>query len=481
MVDFRPIAYVIGILLSTLAVGMALPMLVDLYYGNSDWKVFFLCILTTAFFGGVLVLSNTGDSLVINTRQGFLMITLSWGVLSLFAALPFWFSTIGLSFTDAIFESVSGITTTGSTVIVGLDYAPPGILLWRAILQWLGGIGIILMALSVMPFLKVGGMQLFRTELSENEKALPRTAQFANTIGWIYVVLTLICAVAYHLTGMSIFDAFAHAMTTISTGGFSTYDTSFSHYDTPWTEMVAITFMIVGSLPFILYLKAMKGSLHSLINDSQVRWFLSILALSTFILFLVLLWHTPMGGSKALIKSAFNATSIMTGTGFVSDDYQQWGGFAMSLFFFLMVVGGCAGSTTCGIKIFRFQVLYAVTNIQFKKLLHPHGVFIPHYGSKPIPEGVPSAVMSFFFMYALCFALLAMALSFVGLDFLTAMSGAATGISNVGPALGDIIGPAGNFQPLPDSAKWILSAGMLLGRLELFTVLVMFSPNFWRR
>ncbi|MCB9991272.1 MAG: TrkH family potassium uptake protein [Rhodospirillales bacterium] len=460
---------------------MAVPMLVDLYYGNSDWKTFFLCILTTAFFGGALVLSNAGDNLAINPRQGFMMIALSWILLCVFAALPFWLSTIGLSFTDAIFESVSGLTTTGSTIMVGLEKTPPGILIWRAILQWLGGIGIILMALSVMPFLKVGGMQLFRTELSENEKALPRTAEFAKSIGWIYVVLTFVCAVAYHMTGMTVFDAFAHSLTTISTGGFSTYDTSFSHYDTPWTESVAITFMIVGGLPFILYLKAVRGNAAPLLHDAQVRWFFSILIASTFALFCVILWQTEFDSAHAILKSAFNATSIMTGTGYVSDDYQVWGGFAMNILFFLMVVGGCAGSTSCGIKIFRFQVLYAVTDIQIKKLMHPHGVFIPHYGNKPLPEGVPSAVMSFFFMYSLCFAGLAMALSFVGLDFLTAMSGAATAISNVGPGLGDIIGPTGTFQPLPDSAKWILSAGMILGRLEIFTILVMLSPNFWRR
>ncbi|PJB70508.1 MAG: potassium transporter TrkH [Alphaproteobacteria bacterium CG_4_9_14_3_um_filter_47_13] len=479
--DFRPILYVVGILLSTLALGMAVPMLADLYYGNPDWKVFFLCIVLTAFFGGILVLSNKGETLTINTRQGFLMITLSWIILSAFAALPFWFSTINMSFTDAVFESISGITTTGSTVIVDLDSAPPGLLLWRAILQWLGGIGIILMALSVMPFLKVGGMQLFRTELSENEKALPRTAQFAKTIGGIYLILTCICAICYHWAGMNLFDAFAHAMATISTGGFSTYDTSFSHYDTPWMEIIAIAFMILGGLPFILYLKAIRGNIRPLLQDSQVRWFLSILCISVLTLSIVLVSQVHMDHGQAILKSAFNATSVITGTGFTSDDYQAWGGFAMSLFFFLMVVGACAGSTTCGIKIFRFQVLYAVTNVQIKKLLHPHGVFTPYYGGRPIPEGVPASVMSFFFLYALFFALISIALSFVGLDFLTAMSGAATAISNVGPGLGDIIGPAGNFKALPDSAKWILCVGMLVGRLEIFTVLVLFSPHFWRR
>ncbi len=481
--DLRPVLYVTGIFLCTLALSMALPMLVDLYYGSPDWKVFFLCILTTAFFGGALVLSNSGGSegFTINIRQAFLLTTLSWITLATFAALPLWFSALNLSFTDAFFEAMSGITTTGSTVITDLDNAPKGLLLWRAILQWLGGIGIIVMALSVLPFLKVGGMQLFRTESSESEKALPRAAKLASSIGYIYVALTAICVICYHFAGMDLFDAVAHAMTTIATGGFSTFDSSFGHYTTAGAETVAIVFMILGSLPFVLYLKAVRGDMQCLFTDAQVRWFLSIVAISIVTMVIYLVWQQDMMIGEALRRASFNVVSIITGTGYTSYDYTLWGGFAVGLLFFLMVVGGCAGSTTCGIKVFRFQVLYAVTDTQMKKLLHPHGVFIPYYGGKPLPEGVPSSVMSFFFLFALCFSILAIALSFVGLDFLTAMSGAATAIANVGPAMGDIIGPSGTFAPLPDSAKWILCAGMLLGRLELFTVLVLLSPNFWRR
>ena len=481
--DFRPILYVIGIFLSMLAISMALPMLVDIYFGNPDWKVFFLCILTTAFFGGALVLSNAGgtDGFNINIRQAFLLTTLSWIILATFASLPLWLSGLKLSFTDAFFEAMSGITTTGSTVITGLDNAPPGILLWRAILQWLGGIGIIVMALSVLPFLKVGGMQLFRTESSENEKAMPRAAKLASSIAYIYAGLTFICAIFYNFSGLSLFDSFAHAMTTIATGGFSTFDSSFKNFENASTEIIAIIFMILGSLPFVLYLKAVRGDLNSLITDSQVRWFFVIVLLSIAIMVIYLVITMGMDPSEALRRASFNVVSLITGTGYANYDYGQWGGFAVSLLFFLMVVGGCAGSTTCGIKIFRFQVLQAVTDVQIKKLLHPHGVFIPYYGGRPLPEGVPSSVMSFFFMFALSFTVLAVLLSFVGLDFLTAMSGAATSIANVGPALGPIIGPSGTFSPLPDTAKWILCAGMLLGRLELFTVLVLFSPNFWRR
>ncbi len=479
--DFRPVLYILGILLSTLSVSMAFPLAVDLYYDNSDWKVFFACIMVTSFFGGLLVLANSKDNVTIRPKQGFMLISLSWVVLCLFSALPFWLSGTGLSFTDAFFESTSGLTTTGSTIFTDIESLPRGILIWRSMLQWLGGIGVIIMAMSILPMLKIGGMQLFETELSEKEKAMPRTAKLASSIGIIYVLLTLFCTFLYNMTGMSLFDSLAHAMTTISTGGYSTYDTSFSHYPFIWPEIVAVIFMIAGGIPFVLYLKAVNGNIKPFLQDTQVRWFLSILGISTLLMVIYLTSISNMDFEVAFVKSLFNITSVMTGTGFTSDDYGIWGVFPTSLFFFLMVVGACAGSTTCGIKIFRFQVLYSVSNMQMKKLLHPHGVFIPYYNKKAIPVDVQTSVMSFFFLYALCFALIAVALSLVGLDFVTAMSGSATALSNVGPGLGPIIGPAGTFQPLPDSAKWILSFAMLLGRLELFTVLVMLSPHFWRR
>ncbi len=479
--DFRPILYINGILLSVLSLSMVFPMLADFYFGYDDWKVFFVCIIFTAFSGGALIISNKGHDFDITTRQAFLLVNSSWLFLPTYGALPFWLSSLDMSITDSFFESMSGITTTGSTVIVGLDYAPAGILLWRAILQWLGGIGIIIMAMSVLPFLKVGGMQIFIAELSENEKALPRTTQLAANIIAVYVALTIICALSYMGVGFQMFDAIAHALTTISTGGFSTFDSSFSHYHSPHAEIVATIFMIMGGTPFVLYLKALKGNLKPLWTDDQMRWFLSILFITTVSLSSYLVANQDMTIGEALRRSSFNIVSVMTGTGFGSGDFNAWGGFSVSLFFFLMVVGACAGSTSCGIKLFRFQVLYSVTKVQIKKLLNPNGVFIPHYNGKPMPKDVPSSVMGFFFVFALGFSVLTVLLSFVGLDFITAMSGAATAISNVGPGLGDTIGPTGTFKPLPDSAKWILSFGMLLGRLELFTVLVLFSPHFWKR
>ncbi|MFB3102945.1 MAG: TrkH family potassium uptake protein, partial [Alphaproteobacteria bacterium] len=414
-------------------------------------------------------------------RQAFVMTTLSWIAITVFAALPFAFSELDLSVTDAFFEAMSGITTTGATVIVNLDNAPPGILLWRALLQWLGGIGIIVTAVAMLPMLKVGGMQLFRMESSDTtEKVLPRAAQISTAIGAIYFILTSICAVAYWAAGMPGFDAIAHAMTTIATGGFSTSDDSLAAFATPGIEWIAVVFMILGSLPFVLYLQVVRGRPMSLFRDSQVRWFLALALALIIIVILILSISQGVSSSQSLRLAAFNTISILTGTGYSTAAFDNWGPLALTIFFLIMFIGGCAGSTTCGIKIFRFQILYETATTQIRRLVQPHGVFIPYYNRSPITDEVAMSVMSFFFFYVLVYVVLALGLSLLGLDFLTALSGAATAISNVGPGLGPVIGPNGTFTSLPDSAKWLLSAGMLLGRLELFTILVLFAPAFWK-
>ena len=478
--DFRPILYILGIFLSIMALSMTAPMLIDLYWGNPDWKVFFLCIVITSFFGGSLILSNAHNNMDLSLRGAFMLMFLSWVGLSIFAALPFTLSDMDINYTDAFFEAVSGLTTTGSTVITGLDSVPPGLLIWRAILQWLGGIGIIIMAMSILPFLNVGGMQVFKIELSEDDKALPRAAKLASSIGAIYLAMTLLCLLAYKTAGMGDFDALAHSMTTIATGGFSTYDDSLGHFNSTSIETIAIIFMILSGMPFVLYLKSVHGNFAPLLRDPQVHWFLAILAGAIALTTLYLGFYQNMSFSEAFMGASFNITSLLTGTGYATQDYNQWGGFVLAMLFFLMAMGACAGSTSCGIKIFRFQIFYSVAKIQVKKLLHPNGVFIPHYNGKPIPDDVPLSVMSFLFLYGMCFIVLALLLSAVGLDFITALSGAMTAISNVGPGLGETIGPDGNFASLPDSAKWILSAGMLIGRLEILAAFVIFHPAFWR-
>jgi trk system potassium uptake protein TrkH len=481
VLDLRPIFLVIGILLIILAVFMIPPMIADMAVGHPDWQVFFAAGCVTLFVGVSLVLMNrTPDFAELSGRQAFLLTTLVWVALTGFAAMPLVFSDLELDLADAVFEAMSGITTTGSTVIVDLDHAPPGILLWRAILQWLGGIGIIVMGVAILPILSVGGMQLVRAESSDlSEKILPRAAQIASAIGLIYLGFTLLCAALYWWAGMTPFEAAAHAMTTIATGGFSTTDASFAAFQSPMIEWIAIVFMILGALPFVLYIQANNGQVMALVRDTQVQWFLAITALASLA---IALWLVDTNGTPfltAVRHAAFATVALITGTGYASQDYDLWGPFPIALLFFLMCVGGCTGSTTGGIKIFRFTVLHAVASNQFARLVRPHGVFIPIFNGRPIPEAAAIAVMGFIFMFALSFSVFAILLSLIGLDYLTAMSGALTALANVGPGLGEI-GPTDNFAELPDSAKWLLSAAMLLGRLELLTVLILFAPSFWR-
>jgi len=468
--------------MSTLAVAMCLPAIFDLIVGNPNWQVFLLAAALTLFIGIMLVLMTRDNVRKISIRQAFVLTTVVWVVIPSFAALPLAFADLQLSYTDAFFEAMSGLTTTGSTVMLGLDSTPPGILLWRALLQWLGGIGIIAMAIVILPLLQVGGMQLFRMESSDtSDKVMPRTTQIVTYISVLYVALTALCAVLYWTGGMSGFDAVTHAMTTIATGGFSTHDASVGYFNSPAIDATATMFMLIGGMPFVLYLQALRGAPLRLIRDSQVRWFLATVVIAVLSMWFYLEGDLEGQVFKNFFRVAFNVVSVITGTGYSTEDYSAWGPFAVSVLFFLMFVGGCAGSTTCGIKIFRFQVLYATAKNQMYRLLQPHGVFIPYYNRRPIPETVTESVMGFFFLYALAFAVIAMGLGLLGLDFLTAASGAATAISNVGPGLGPRIGPAGTFATLPDAAKWLLSFGMLLGRLELFTVLVLLLPSFWRK
>ena len=468
-------------LLTALAFAMLIPTIADAVAGESDWLVFLSSAAVTLFIGIGLILANYSDTLELSIREAFLLTTLSWIIVAAFAALPFAFSDLNLSYSDAFFEAMSGITTTGATVIVGLDNAPPGILAWRGMLEWLGGVGIIVVALAILPFLQVSGMQLFHAEFSDRtEKVLPRVTQIAAAIGVLYLGLSVVCFLSLWIAGMSPFEAFAHALTTISTGGFSTSDQSIAHFRSVHIEMIIIVFMIVGSLPFALYLDVVRGRPRVLWRDSQVRAFAAVLLAGTVCL---VLWHwlsSELSFAVALRSATFNAVSIITGTGFVTADYGLWGGFALIVFFFFMFLGGCAGSTSCGIKMFHIQVLFATASSQMQRLLRPHGVFVAHYNRRPIPTTVSNAVMSFFFLFLVTYVILTLALTALGLDFITSLSSAAAAITNVGPALGPTTGPAGTYVTLPDAAKWLLAAGMLLGRLELLTVLVLLTPRFWR-
>ncbi len=479
--DPTPVVLVIGVLLAMLGGAMLLPTFADYIAGNDNWPVFAVSAVATSGIGSLMFLATRGSGSGLSTRQAFIMTVMVWVALSAFGALPIYWSGAVPTYTDAFFESISGLTTTGATVMVDLDNQPPGILLWRGILQWLGGLGIIVMAVSVLPMLKIGGMQLFKVEAFETpEKILPRATQISGFITLIFLNLTGLCMLAYLFAGMSVLDGIVHAMTTVATGGFSNHDASLGYFNNPAIDMIAILFMIIGSLPFLLYVQALQGQSKPLFRDGQVRVFLMLLA--GLILFAWIIEEVvgARAGIEALRFAAVNVTSILTGTGYSTTAYDGWGPVAVAFFFFIMFIGGCAGSTSCGIKIFRFQVLFQNLRQHLARILYPNGIFTQKFNGRPISDDVTSAVMTFFFLYIVSFAVSAMALSLAGLDTLTALSGAGSAISNVGPGLGAIIGPAGTYQSLGDVPKWILSATMLLGRLELFTVLVLLSPRFWR-
>ena len=481
MKDNRTIFFIIGLLLAAVAGGMLLPALADLAGGHDDWQVFVASALVTGFIAGALILTNRGDLPPLSVKQAFLLTSLSWLALTGFAALPFAFSELNLSYTDAFFEAMSGLTTTGATILTGLDNAPPGILLWRALLQWFGGIGIIVMAISVLPMLNVGGMQLFRLESSDtSEKILPRTAQIAGSITRLYFGITLACVVAYALAGMNLFDAVAHAMTTIATGGFSTRDASLGAF-APEVAMVAVAFMLMSSLPFVAYLQLVNRKFDKFVQDAQIRTFLVLALVATLSMWAYQLSLGIATPDSAFLAAAFNTISILTGTGYATTDYGAWGPFAIGVFFVLTFIGGCAGSTACGLKIFRLQVIFKAGWRYIRQLTLPNGVFVIRYNGRVLDDEVANSVVAFVLIFILSFSAVAVSLSLMGLEPVTALSAAAAAIANVGPGLGPEIGPTGTYADLPDRAKWVLSFGMLLGRLEFLTVLVMFSPSFWRR
>ncbi len=478
MTNYKTVFFILGILQIILGISMIIPIIIQFIFSEID-SSFISSLIVTIIFGTLFFLSNLNHDKKINLQQAFLLTALSWLSIAIFGSLPFIFSSMNLSITDGFFESMSGITTTGSTIISDLENAPKGILLWRAILQWLGGIGIIVMAITLMPIMNVGGMQLFRISNNDSsEKILPKSKEIAIRLIFIYSILTSICALSYKIFGMSLFDSLTHSMTTIATGGFSNYNESIGYFDSLSIEVVSMIFIILGSIPFISYIKFINGDKKIFISDVQIKTFLKIIISSVLILSIYLMINKEIEFSIRTIS--FNIISILTGTGYVNGQFDNWGSFSIVLFLILMFIGGCAGSTTCGIKIFRFQILYLFISNQLKKIIYPKGIFVIKYDNTSINDKFIGSIISFIFLYFVIFFTITALLSLTGLDFLTSVSGAATSISNVGPGLGAIIGPNGNFSTLPDISKWILSLGMILGRLELFAILVLFLPAFWR-
>ncbi|CAM3890523.1 Trk system potassium uptake protein TrkH [Vibrio aerogenes CECT 7868] len=480
MLNYKSILFVLGLVLSKLALFMYVPTLVAFFSGTGGFLDFGQAVIITHIVAFICLTLGRTANFKLNVRDMFLITTLVWSVASAFAALPFVFIN-HISFTDAYFETMSGITTTGSTVLSGLDNMAPSILLWRSILQWLGGVGFIVMAVAVLPMLNVGGMKLFQTESSDwSDKSSPRAKTVAKNIVAVYLVLTLLCCLGYVLTGMTLFEAINHSFTTLSTGGYSTSDGSMNHFS-KGAHWVATVFMFLGGLPFLLFVIAVKKKRAvELYKDAQVRGFFYLFIVTSTVVALWLNLHNGYPVLDAFRVAMFNIVSVLTTTGYGLDDFTAWGALPSTLFIFLMVVGACSGSTAGGIKIFRFQIAITLLHKQMMKLIHPSGVFVQRYNARPVNDDIIRSVVAFAITFFMTIILIAGILSGMGLDPTTSISGAITAVSNVGPGMGTIIGPTGNFSSLPDLAKWLLSFGMLMGRLEILTILVLFFPAFWK-
>ncbi|MEX3015669.1 TrkH family potassium uptake protein [Gymnodinialimonas hymeniacidonis] len=481
MFDLRPVGYVLGLLVLTLGVTMLVPLVADVLAGNGHWGAFAEACAITVLTGLFVTLAcANGVSKGLTIQQTFILTTGVWLVLPLFGALPFIFGDSQLRVVDAFFEAMSGLTTTGATIITDIDTLPVGLNLWRGLMQWFGGIGIIVVAMVFLPELRVGGMQIFRSEGFDTfGKILPRAGEIASRISVIYVALTILCALTYSALGMAPFDAIMHAFTTISTGGFSNYNASFGAFQGP-LEYAGAFFMLLASLPFVRYIQLVAGTARPILIDSQIRAYLATILTIVVGLALYRVFANGTGPEVALREGLFNVVSIVSGTGYASTDYQVWGAVAVPAFFFMGLIGGCAGSTSCSIKVFRYQLLFAAVATQVRRLYAPHGIFEPRYEGRPVAEEVLSSVMAFFVLFFVTLGIMAVLLGLTGLDVITSVSGAAAALGNIGPGLGDMIGPDGTYAAVNDPAKWILSAAMLIGRLELMAVMVLFTSAFWR-
>ena len=475
--------FVIGMMMLVLTLFMFPPAVSDLVAQNDDWQVFAASAFVTGFLGLMLVLvSRGGWSEHVTLKEGFVLTVLSWIALCVMASIPFMFLGRDAGVANALFEAVSGLTATGATVLTGLDHLPPGMLLWRSILQWIGGVGIVVMALVMLPFLRVGGMQLFRTESSDrSDKFMPRVGEVISLIAVTYLILTFSCGFAYYWAGMNAFDALNHAMTTVSTAGFSTHDRSFAHFeDNKAIHWIAITFMLGSCMPLVLYVKMVRSKSLAVWNDAQVRAFFQIAGLAVFT---VTLWYyvrhdEPFWDVLRIVM--FNVVSIISTTGYALGDYTNWGSGIMGLFIALMFLGGCTGSTTGGLKTFRLQVMMMTASSYVRQLMSPNRVVVLNFNNTRITNEIATSVLAYVTVMFLSVMVFTIALSFFNLDLITALSGATATITNVGPGLGDIVGPAGNYANLDPGAKLLLTVAMLLGRLEFFTVLVVLSRSFWR-
>ncbi|MEM7257631.1 MAG: TrkH family potassium uptake protein [Pseudomonadota bacterium] len=474
---------ILGLLLSIFSVTMLIPGVISLFYKDGSAQSFFIGFAVTLVIGLSTWFPLRNYNRPLKLRDGFVVVVLFWAVLGLFGAIPLYIDELlNLTIAQSIFESLSGFTTTGATVIVGLDTLPQGILMYRQLMQWLGGMGIIVLAVAILPLLGIGGgMQLFRAETPgpQKEKMTPRVADTAKRLWYIYLGLTVACAVAYALAGMPLFDAIGHSFSTVAIGGFSTHDASIGFYESSLIEMIAVVFMLISGVNFALHYLAFRSrSLTSYLEDSEFRFFISLLVLLSVITVAYLYATQTAGFSQSFFTGIFQVVSIATTTGFTTAEYFNWPGFLPVLLLFASFVGGCAGSTGGGMKVIRVLLLLKQGLRELSRMVHPHAMLPVKVGKKTIPPRVIDAVWGFFSTYVLILALMLLVLMATGLDQETAFSAVVACLNNLGPGLGDV---GANYSSLGGVQLSLLCVAMLLGRLEIFTLLVLLTPGFWRK
>lgn len=478
----RKIFYVIGVLMVFLGAAMLIPLCYDYCCRNADWKAFLYACILTLGLGSILIASfKEENTSPFNRKNGFILTVLSWVVMIFFAAIPLYLSHFSLSIIDALFEATSALTTTGAVNVIGVHTARSGALLWSCLLQWLGGIGIIVMTMTLFPFLKVGGMRLLQLESSErSEKIMPRLSQMTKALFSVYIFFTLMGVLSLWTAGMQLFDAVCYGFTAIATGGMSTKQQAMDYFGNKNIEIVLIILMVIGGTPFLLFAEAFKKSPRVFWADDQFRLYIKMIFFSSLIWTLWRTFCTDINFLACLRHSIFHVVSILTNTGFNFEDYTQWEGFPPVFFFFLMFIGGCSGSTTGGIKIFRLQMISIITSMQLRKARYPHAIIVAHYKGQVIDEETYLSLLGFFSLFIVSYVGISLGLSLTGLEFVTCLSGAAASLTNVGVGLGALLGPKGDFSALSDPAKCLLAFGMVLGRLEFVTIYALFSRNFWR-
>lgn len=483
--QYKTIIRIIGLLIGLFSITMLPPTLIAIWYNDGGGTAFIQAFFVSLFIGFWLWYPNRRCKEELRTREGFLIVVLFWTVLGSIGSLPFIFSNQpDLSWTDSFFESFSALTTTGATVIVGLDSLPKAILFYRHMLQWLGGMGIIVLAVAILPVLGVGGMQLYRAEIPgpvKDSKMTPRIAETAKALWYIYLLLTISCAGAYWLAGMSIFDAICHSFSTIAIGGFSTHDASMGYFDSPVINLICVFFLIVSAVNFSVHFAAFSRrgiNVKVYFKDTEFKMLVAIQLILTAICFLTL-YHSGIYESpeETLDQALFQAVSVATTAGFGMDSFHMWPLFLPMLLIFSSFIGGCGGSTAGGIKVIRVILLLLQGSRELKRLVHPKAMFSIRIGSKALPDRVVDAVWGFFSAYALVFVICMLALMAMGLDDITAFSATAACLNNLGPGLGEV---ASNYASIGDGAKWVLVVAMLFGRLEVFTLLILFTPTFWK-